>query len=298
MILNKIKTYLLELRAPFLTVTIIPVVIGFIPGKNKDLYNFLLVFFGFVFLHLGTNVINDYFDYKNGTDNINKKYIFPFTGGSRLIQSGILKPQEVLIEAILLYLIAIVFFIPLIIKSGMPVFFVLLFSLIAGVFYTAPPFKWAHRGMGEILIFFCFGPLMVITSYYVQGGHDFFIPFLVSLPVGLLAASIIDINEFPDFEADKSTGKENLIVRLGVEKGRFLHLIIFILAYFFLFLLIYFKILSYIGLLVLLTLPISIKIIQILFKNYKNPEKLSSACALTILNHLSIGVILIVSLLK
>jgi 1,4-dihydroxy-2-naphthoate octaprenyltransferase len=297
--MNKIKIYLQELRTPFLTVTIIPVIIGTIYGvkETKEFLfnNFLYVFFGFVFLHLGTNVFNDYFDYKNGTDNINNEYIYPFTGGSRLIQTGQIKPEEVLIEGILLFVVGTIFFIPLIMNYKI-LFLVLLFSLFAGIFYVAPPFKWAHRGLGEILIFLSFGPLMVLTSYYVQSGENFINALLISIPVGLFAASIVEINQFPDFNADKITGKKNLLVRFGQIKGIYLYFTGISIAYFFVFFAIYLKIISYLGIIILLTIPVAIKVIKILFENYKLPSKLTPACGMTIFLHLINGIIIILGI--
>lgn len=298
--IKKIKIYIQELRAPFLTVTIIPVIIGTLLAKqegiNFKLSEFIFILFGFVFLHLGTNVINDFFDYINGTDNINKNFISPFTGGSRLIQQKILDPKEILIESIILYIFGIIFFIPLIIKFKLSIILVLFFSLIAGIFYTAPPFKWAHLGLGEFLIFLCFGPLMVVTSYYVQGGSNFLLSFLISLPIGLLAASIIDINEFPDYIADKQTGKRNIIVRMGTEKGKFTYLFMVLVSYFLILAFVYLKYLSYAGLIILLILPVSIKAINVLFKHHNSPEKLAPACGMTILSHFLTGLVIILSI--
>ncbi len=296
--LNKMKIYLQELRAPFLTVTIIPVIIGTIIGVKEinkfNPENFIFILLGFIFLHLETNVLNDYFDYKNGTDNVNNEYIFPFTGGSRLIQLGKILPGEVLIEGIILYIGGIVFFMPLIVKYGLIIFFILILALISGIFYTAPPFKWAYMGLGEILIFLCFGPLMVLTSYYVQGGHDNLLNvFLLSISLGLFAASIIEINQFPDFTADKMTDKKNLLVRFGVDKGKYLFILSIFIAYFLILLCVYLKIISYFGLIIVLTIPVAIKAMKILFKNYNQPLKLAPACSMTILLHFINGIIII-----
>ncbi len=290
----------MELRAPFLTVTIIPVIAGAVLAHragaafNPGIFAFTMA--AFIFLHLGTNVLNDYFDHMNGTDRVNKKFIPPFTGGSRLIQAKVLKPAEVLAEGIILFLLGILFFIPLILKFGAPVAAVLAFSLVAGVFYTAPPFKWAHLGAGEILIFISFGPLMVITSYLTQGGGSLLAPALISLPIGMLAAAIVDINEFPDFEADKRTGKKNLVVRLGVKNGRATYIIMNVLAFAAIIAAVALKAVPFAVIAGLLALPVAAKAVSILVKNYKSPAKLAPACGMTILAHLLTGVIIILAL--
>lgn len=295
--MGKLKYFFAELRAPFLTVTIIPVIAGAVlahrTGTQFDAIYFSCVLAAFIFLHLGTNVLNDYFDHINGTDKINKKFIPPFTGGSRLIQSKALKPKEVLAEGIILFLAAALLFIPLIIKFGAPLAAVLVFSLIAGIFYTAPPFKWAHLGLGEILIFLSFGPLMTVTSYYAQGGAGFLKPLLLSLPLGFLAAAIVDINEFPDYIADKKTGKKNLVVRLGVKYGRITYIVMIAGAYISIIAAVVLKAAPLAMLAALLTLPLAIKAVVVLNKNYNKPEKLVPACGITIVTHLLTGLLII-----
>lgn len=294
--MNKFRALLVELRAPFLTVTIIPVLAGTAlaasHGRAIDPVNFWLVLAGFAFLHLGTNVLNDYFDWKNGTDNINKKFIPPFTGGSRLIQAKVLKPRAVLIQGLLLFAAATAFFIPLIHAKGIELFWVLLFSLVAGGFYTAPPFKWAHLGFGEVLIFISFGPLMALTAYYVQAGSVNQAALAMSLLPGMLAASIVDINEFPDHDADKKTGKANLIVRLGRKAGRYTYYIMISAAYASVIAAVALKLLPAPALFSLLGLPVSIKASAVLFSNYDKPQKLAPACGMTIIAHLVSGLAL------
>ena len=288
--MNKIKSMIIELRAPFLTVTILPVLIGTAlahrAGVKIDIAAFWLIMSGFIFLHLGTNVLNDYFDWKNGTDNVNKKFISPFTGGSRLIQANVLKPRVVLIEGLAMFIVATALFIPLIHSRGIILFWVLLFSLVAGGFYTAPPFKWAHKGFGELLIFASFGPLMVATSYYILTGTVTSAVLAASILPGLLAASVVDINEFPDHDADKKTGKANLIVRLGTRRGKYSYFIMIVLAYISVVAAVMVRLLPVTALFALLALPFSINASLVLARYHDKPAKLAPACGMTIIAHL------------
>lgn len=287
----------MELRAPFLTVTILPVIAGAViaarAGAVFSWKYFILTMLAFICLHLGTNVLNDYFDHLSGTDKANKKFIPPFTGGSRMIQTKAMKPAEVLAEGSLLMAAGAAFFVPLIMKAGAPMAAVLAFALVAGIFYVAPPFKWAHLGLGEILIFICFGPLMVITSYYIQGGSDFLLPALISIPLGMLSAAIVDINEFPDFEADKKTGKKNLVVRLGVKNGRSTYYLMVAFAYIAIIITAVLKAAPLPVLAGLLTLPVALKAVSLLAAYYNKPAKLAPACGITVINHLVTGIVLI-----
>jgi|DewCreStandDraft_4_1066084.scaffolds.fasta_scaffold15083_5 1,4-dihydroxy-2-naphthoate octaprenyltransferase len=296
--MNKLQALFLETRAPFLTVTIIPVLLGTAMALKTGVpFNwqiFLAIMFGFVFLHLGTNIINDYFDDINGTDRINKEFVFPFTGGSRLIQMDFLKPKEVLLESVIFFILGSIFLLYIFYLKGFYILFLLFISLIAGIFYTAPPFKWAHRGLGEFFIFLGFGPIMVTGAYYALSGNLNVQIFLVSIPIGLLASSIIDINEFPDYNADKVTGKRNIIVRIGKEKGVIFYMITGILSYFIIILLSILNIMPFWSIISIFGFLFYLKAILILNKNYNNSLNLVAACKLTIFSHLVTGLILII----
>ena len=113
--------------------------------------------------------------------------------------------------------------IPLIQKAGMPVLWLGVIGFLSGLFYTAPPFRFASRkGLGELLIGLNFGPLMVAGSTLVQTGELLDQSFLAGIPIGLLVATIEYVNEYPDHEGDNDTLKNTLNVYLGNEKARLL----------------------------------------------------------------------------
>lgn len=294
--MNKVKALLIELRAPFLSASVLPVLLGTAAAKAAgmviDIKEFMFVLVGFIFIHLGTNVFNDYFDNLNGTDKVNEEFVFPFTGGSRLIQSGILKPAEVLIEGIIMFLLSALFFIPLIIAHGNVILALYAFAVISGAFYVAPPFKWAHLGMGEVLIFLNFGPVIVCTSYFIHSGTLALAPLLLAIPAGLLVTAIVDMNEFPDYEADKKTGKKNLVVRMGKEISRYVYLVIICLAYLSLVIAVIFEAAPLPALISLITIPFSAAAFRELMINFGIPKKLTKACGLTILAQIIFTLIL------
>jgi 1,4-dihydroxy-2-naphthoate octaprenyltransferase len=297
--MNKIKALVLETRAPFLTVTIIPVLLGTAMAiKTGVQFNGLMfsaVLAGFILLHLGTNVLNDYFDDINGTDRVNKEFVFPFTGGSRLIQTGVLKPKEVLIEAVVFFVLGSVLLLYVSYFKGVYISILLGISLFAGIFYTAPPFKWAHRGLGEFLIFLGFGPIMVSGAYYALTGIVSSAAFIVSIPVGLLASAIVDINQFPDYEADKKTGKRNIVVRLGRKNGRIFYEITVLLAYTVIVVAVVLKIIPAWSLISLIGIVLSLKAISVLTKNFDRSLKLAPACGMTVVSHLIVGLALTIA---
>ncbi len=216
------KTILKELRAEFLTATILPVSVATAAARHDtgswDLQLFLLTLFGAVFLHLGTNTANDYYDHLSGADEANTEYARPFTGGSRLIQERAISPKGVLAIAVSCFAAAVAAGIILFLRSG-PV--ILLFGVIGiflGVFYTAPPVRLAARGLGEIAVFTGYW-LIGLGTYVVQTGGAGLSSAVGAVPLGMLTAAIVIINEFQDMRSDRSAGKDTLVVRLGRRKA-------------------------------------------------------------------------------
>ena len=224
-LMTKIFTWLVIMRLPFLTATFIPIFVGAavanLSGFPVDWGWLGLTLLGGSLLHIGTNTANDYFDHTSGTDEANYNYMVPFSGGSRSIQMGLISAKGMLTVAVVSFALSAVVGIPLIQKAGMSVLWLGLIGFLSGLFYTAPPFRFASRkGLGELLIGLNFGPLMVAGSALVQTGQLLPEAFLAGIPIGLLVAAIVYVNEFPDHDGDKATGKDTLIVVFGPEKAR------------------------------------------------------------------------------
>src|SRR4030067_850233 len=216
---SKLRIWIAELRAPFLTATLVSIFLGTaIAWARNDAFNleyFLLALLGGVFLHLGANVANDYFDHKSGNDEVNKEFVRPFSGGSRMIQSGLLTPREVFAGAITLYALAFLIGLYLTWARGVFVLVLGLIGVFSGFSYTSPPFNWASKGVGEALVGLNFGTLMTFGAYYVQTQRLAWEPLVAAVPVSFFITAVLYINEFPDYSADKDTGKKNIGGRFG-----------------------------------------------------------------------------------
>mgnify|MGYP001360042754 FL=1 len=225
-ILTKIFTWMVIMRLPFLSATFVPIFAGAavtsMLGQDVSWGWLLLTLLAGSLLHIGTNTSNDYFDHISGTDARNYNYSNKgLNGGSRSIQMGLISPKGILTVAIIAFTLSAVAGIPLIIKSGLSILWLGLIGFFSGLFYTAPPFKFSSRkGMGELLIGLNFGPLMVAGSALVQTGQLLPEAFLAGIPIGFLIAAVVYMNEFPDYDSDKATGKNTLIVVFGPEKAR------------------------------------------------------------------------------
>jgi 1,4-dihydroxy-2-naphthoate octaprenyltransferase len=210
----------------FFIVSFIPASTGLLlalnDGHTFSFINFALALSGVWAFHIGTNLINDYYDYVFKTDVVNRVQT-PFSGGTRVIIDGLLRPAAVRNVAIAWFFIG---FVPLGILSyltGIPILILALIGSFSGWFYSAPPFKFAYRGLGELFIGLNFGPFILATAFYSQARTFTPDALFVSLIIGLFSFAIITVNEFPDYEADRETGKRNLVVRLGLGKGVLLY---------------------------------------------------------------------------
>jgi 1,4-dihydroxy-2-naphthoate octaprenyltransferase len=222
-------------RAPFLSASLVPVLLGTFAAYwrtgHMSAAGFAVALAGVACIHLGANMANDYFDWKTGCDSRNPEPT-PFSGGSRVIQEGLVSSRSLI--AVSVALLAAGAALGLYLNSRVPgngVLYLGLAGIAGGFMYTAVPFKLSYRGLGEIVVFLCFGPLLVGGSYLVQAGTLDFRALLISLPAGLLVAAILLVNEVLDVEWDRAAGKNTVIVRLGRERGYSLFLGVYVAGY-------------------------------------------------------------------
>ncbi len=295
---NKTKIWIRELRAPFFTATIIPILLGTVIAFHQTgvfhWWYFALTMLGGLALHAGANVSNDYFDHISNNDEVNKEFVSPFTGGSRVIQEGLLTPRAVLIGSLVCYAIAAIIGIYLTLQIGTMILWLGIIGAVSGFFYTAPPFYFVSRGFGELLIALNFGVLMTFGAFYVQAQTFAWEPVIASLPVAFLIAAVLYINEFQDYTADKTVGKNHLVVRLGKEKAARGYLFIILLTYLSLVLGVVTDVLPPLALVGLLTLPLAVKAIQVTYQHFNDSAQLVPANATTIMVHLVTGLLITV----
>lgn len=300
---TRIFSWLVITRAPFLTATIIPILVAaaWVVARGQaspfpwDLL--ILTMLGGIALHIAANTFNDYFDWRSGTDPINNDYFMPYSGGSRSIELGLITPRALLRLAIIALSIAALFGVALM-ALGRP--WVLAFGLIGAFstyFYTAPPLRLvAHKGWGEFLIGLNFGLLLVGGTVYALTGSISPSDFLLGIPIGLLITAILWINQFPDYEADKATGKNNLVVVLGLKNARWGYLLLLVGAFGILLFGVLSGVLPLSVLITFLAIPIGVYTTITLFRHYAD-RSLIKANAYTIMLHVAVGVLLVVGLL-
>ena len=293
---TKIFCWMVIMRLPFLSATIVPILLGATVASryvSVDWFYFALTMLGGSLLHIGTNTSNDYFDHTSGTDEANYNYMVPFSGGSRSIQMGLISAKGMLYLSMITFALSGLIGIPLIIKAGINILYLGFIGFLSGFFYTAPPFRFASRkGMGELLIGLNFGPLMVVGSFLVQTSGDLthvLEAVLAGIPIGLLVVAIVYVNQFPDHDGDKATGKNNLVVVFGPEKARIGYVLLVVGAFISIIVMALNGTFPMLSLMALVTSIISVYTIRILYKYYDN-RLLQPANAGTIGLHFITGV--------
>lgn len=231
---NPLATYFAATRPAFLSVTFAGAVIGLgtvsADGLTINWAKAVLTVLFALVAHAGANVVNDYYDALSGTDMNNQARIFPFTGGSRFIQNGVLSLREARLFGYALLAAVIPAGMWLTAHSAPELILIGLAGLLVAWAYSAPPLQLMARGVGELAIV-CGWMLVVLGTDFVQRGVFAALPLVAGLPFALLVAAILFLNQFPDIQADAAAGKRTLVVRLGVQKARWGYLLLTATAY-------------------------------------------------------------------
>jgi 1,4-dihydroxy-2-naphthoate octaprenyltransferase len=280
-----VKTWLMQIRAPFLLVALISVLVGVsvaVYEPHPHAINILclaLAFVGALLSHIAVNVFNEYFDYKSGVDFKTMKT--PFSGGSGVLPAGLLNPRSVYIfgVACVAAIIAIGgYFIyaqgPLIIPIGVV-------GILTVYFYTthitkSPVLCAIAPGLG-------FGPLMVLGTYFALTGTYSVAAGLASLVPGFLVSNLLLLNQFPDVEADASVSRRHYPITIGREKSSLIYMSFVLAAYLARIISVLVGVLPYLALLGVVTLPFGFLVVMGVRKYHDQIERLIPVMARNVL---------------
>ena len=209
-----------------LPISVLPVVLATAavrPPGDWDWYVLIASVLGAVLLHLAGNMLNDYFDFISGVD---RKVDGDENRPGRLLVRGLLRPAEVLAQAIICLLAAVPFGGFLLWRCG-PGILWFGFAAIVGLYsYTGPPFKLKYRAMGEVLIFLICGPTLMLGAAYAQTGRIDMVVLWLSLPVGMTTTAILVGNNIRDTHEDSTAGIKTLAHVLGGKAMRALYVVL------------------------------------------------------------------------
>jgi 1,4-dihydroxy-2-naphthoate octaprenyltransferase len=217
---NRFRRAFFATRPKFFTASVLPVVVGTALGAKAAgelaWLPALLAIIATVLVHAAANVLNDVGDDMTGADAPNTGRIYPFTGGSRFIQAGILTRDEMRRLGIGLLVASVIPGLALVAIAGPMVLWLGLAGIAIGTLYSVPSVYLSGKGVGELAVAVAFGPLPVMGAAWLQDGIFDLGRLFVSVPVGLWVGAILLINEVPDRVSDAAAGKRTQVVRLGI----------------------------------------------------------------------------------
>jgi 1,4-dihydroxy-2-naphthoate octaprenyltransferase len=296
---NPFARYFAATRPAFLSASLMACLLGLaIAWHDGVAFSFVLALVTLLFAilaHAGTNVLNDYYDALNGTDAQNTERIFPFTGGSRFIQNGVLTLAQTRNFGFLLLAAVALAGLWLMSRSAPQLLYIGLLGLFIGWAYSATPLKLNSRGLGELCVA---AGILTITlgADFVQRKGFAAAPLIAGLSYALLATNLLYINQFPDRSADTAAGKLHWVARLEVRYARWGYVMIVSLAYVWLLLAVVQGWLPLLALLGLLALPLSMQAARLLLRHAAQPRQLGDAIKLTIAALMAHGALLSLAL--
>src|ERR1700753_168030 len=226
--MNGMRIWLMASRPRTLPAAVAPVLVGTAFAGFEHVFHplrFLAALLGALFIQVGTNLSNDYSDARRGADAEDR------LGPVRVTAGGLVPPRQVLIATYGSFGLAVLFGIYLIAVAGWELLLVGAASILAGVAYTGGPRPYGYEGLGEVFVFLFFGVVAVVGSFFVQVKALHWEAFALAVPVGLLAAAILVVNNIRDVDSDRRAGKRTLAVKLGRERPRVMFAAVVYLAY-------------------------------------------------------------------
>jgi 1,4-dihydroxy-2-naphthoate octaprenyltransferase len=298
-----LKSWFLLSRAPFLSVMLLPYILGaLLASRFLGAWRwpvFWLGMLGCALVQLIAHYSGEIYDLAEDRLSVVLEKN-SFTGGSQVMVENLIAPKKVkiFIGVILFLAVACGLILQFYFKTGTWTLLLGASGIVCAFFYSKPPLRWVTRGIGEILIAYAFGFLAVNVGFYLQAGRFDILATWVALPIACSVVNIILINEYPDYPADKQALKQNILVRIGKARGARLYasLVICACGTFFLALAKGLPVLSAVFYLPVLALAVTLAC-QMLKGCYDNRKQLEKICGLTILVNLGTSLSWILGLL-
>lgn len=212
--LSEAKAWYQAARPKKLTISVIPVLVGTVLSNVPiDKINWLLFFSSLlfaVFIQVGSHYVNDALDYIKGTDSPDKHNL-----QMKMINSGKLTTRQVFAGGILMLILAFVVSLPMIYYGGLGFAFIIAASIALAYMYTGGPYPLSYTGIGDAFVMVFYGLIAVCAPAYLQQGFLDWKEILAGAQIGLIAMSLMSINNLRDLREDRKAHKRTLAVRLG-----------------------------------------------------------------------------------
>ena len=294
MIHQTITIWMRAIRIRFMLASLIAVASGLsIAFWKHGVFNFTyaaLTFAGVICLHASVDLLNDYWDYKRGTDIIAKRT--KFSGGTGVLPDNLLKPRMVYAAAVIFLILGVLTGTYFVFVRGIAIAIILGFAIVSIWFYST---SIVNSGLGELFVAIK-GTLIVLGSFYVQTEVIDPSAIYVGAIIGILSASVLFANSFPDYDADRYTGRRTLLNMIGKQKGSRLFPILVMIPYILILAGIFLGYTKFLSLACIASIPYAIKAIKDV-DQYKHIDKFVSVMAATVIYARITGLILALSLL-
>lgn len=233
-----VKHYISAARLRTLPLSVSGIIVGSFIAASEGLFNWLICLLALlttVGFQIISNFANDYGDGVKGTDNEDR------IGPERAIQSGVISPKQMFMAIVISIIITLIIAIALIYISfgkddflNLIIFFVLgIASVAAAIKYTMGEKAYGYSGFGDLFVFLFFGLLSVCGSYYLYAKQIDYTNFLPAISIGLLSIGVLNLNNMRDRESDIKSGKNTLVVKIGVEFAKYYHYYLLISSFLF-----------------------------------------------------------------
>ena len=288
-----VAVWIQAIRAPSLSAAAIPVLLGVAIAARDGFFSFgrmLLALLGAIAIQAGTNLINDYYDYRSGADSEQS------LGPSMVIQRGLLTPEQVWRGGVVAFAIGAAIGLILVALCGWPILALGIPSIAAGYFYTASPVSLAYVALGELTVFLFMGPVIVLGAYFVMALHFSAAALWASIPLGFMVAGILHANNIRDIESDTRHNKRTLATILGRNAANYELVALDVAAYATTLIAILAHTIPWIALIVFITVPRALDQIRIVMRE-SEPKKLNLALFRSVQLHMEFGLLMIAAFL-
>lgn len=222
------RAWVLATRPKTLPAAVAPVLVGMAVAHAIGKFALLPALgalLGAMLIQIGTNLANDYFDFKKGADTHER------LGPMRVTQAGLIDETAVRNAMIGTFAASALVGVYLVGVGGWPILVIGILSILSGIAYTGGPFPLGYHGLGDLFVFIFFGVVAVCGTVWVQALEWSWLALISSVPVGLLSVAILIVNNYRDRHTDVKAGKRTLAVRLGGKLTRWQYGVTLALAY-------------------------------------------------------------------
>lgn len=219
---DKIKIWLNAARPKTLTASLSPVIVAIALAYSKGVINIplsLLCIGVALFAQIASNYANDYFDFRNGIDNAERK------GPERAVANGWVTAKQMLVASLIAVSLAVICGLGIICMTKWWLIFVGIAVVLCVYAYSAGPYPLSSNGLGDVAVMLFYGIIPVCATIYVLTGNVTFSGFLLSLSMGFVATNILIVNNYRDYETDMASGKKTSIVIYGKVFGEMLYIV-------------------------------------------------------------------------